>query len=178
MGAAAGSEPVVWQGTPAARADVASYLALLLGAVVASAGLLFLARAEAGGSGGERSLAAIAPWLVAFVWLVCLGAALGMYLRSRSTRYTLTAERLRVTTGLLSTTTQELELRRVRDTVVVQPALLRMLGLGHVTLVSADASTPRAVLRAVPDPLALQSQIRAFAQAAYRSGGVREIDVL
>lgn len=176
MEAAAGSEPVVWQGTPAARADVASYLALLLGAVVATAGLVFLARAEAGG--GERSLGAIVPWLVAFVWLVCLAASLGMYLRSRSTRYTLTAERLRVTTGLLSTTTQELELRRVRDTVVLQPALLRMLGLGHVTLVSADASTPRAVLRAVPDPLALQSQIRAFAQAAYRSGGVREIDVL
>lgn len=176
MGTTAGSEPVVWQGTPAARADVASYAALLLGAVVATAGLFFLGRADAGD--GARSLGAIVPWLVAFVWLVCLGAALGIYLRSRSTRYTLTAERLRVTTGLLSTTTQELELRRVRDTVVTQPVLLRMLGLGHVTLLSADASTPRAVLRAVPDPLALQSQIRGFAQAAYRSGGVREIDVL
>ena len=171
------SEPVVWRGTPSARADLPSYVALLLGAVVATAGLVFLARAGDNG-GGERTLGDLVPWLVAFVWVACLGAALALYLRSRATRYTLTAERLRVTTGLLSTTTQEIELRRVRDTVVVQPFLLRLLGLGHVTLMSADASTPRATLKSVPDPQALQSTIRSFVQGAYRDGRVREIDVL
>ena len=172
-----GTEPVVWQGTPSARAELPSYLALILGAVVATVGLVILGRADDAGDGG-RSLADLVPWLVTLVWLVCLGAAVGLYVRSRATRYVLTEERLRVTTGLLSTTTQELELRRVRDTVVVQPFMLRMLGLGHVTLVTADASTPRATLRAVHDPLGLQTQIRSFVQRAYRGGGVREIDVL
>jgi uncharacterized membrane protein YdbT with pleckstrin-like domain len=171
------SEPVVWQGTPSPRADLPSHAALLLGAGLATAGLVFLGRAGDGGGSG-RSLSDLVPWLVALVWVVCLGAVLALYLRSRATRYTLTAERLRVTTGLLSTTTQEVELRRVRDTVVVQPFLLRMLGLGHVTLMSADASTPRTTLRSVPDPQGLQSTIRSFVQGAYRAGGVREIDVL
>ena len=86
-------------------------------------------------------------------------------------------ERLRVTTGLLSTTTQEIELRRVRDTVVMQPLSLRVLGLGHVVLLSADASTPRVTLSAVPQPVQLQSTIRELVQQAYRRSGVREFDV-
>lgn len=175
-------EAVVWQGTPSARADLPSYLALGAGALLATVGLVFLGRASAGDVGagdvGERSLGSLVPWLVALVWAVCLGAALATYLRSRAVRYTLTEERLRVTTGLLSTTTNELELRRVRDTVVVEPFTLRLLGLGHVTLITADASTPRVTLRAVPAPQPLQSTIRTLVQRAYGRGGVREIDVL
>jgi uncharacterized membrane protein YdbT with pleckstrin-like domain len=171
------ADPVVWRGTPSARAQLPTFVALLLGAVVVTAGLVFLGRASAGGV-GERSLASLVPWLVALAWVVCLGAALAAYLRTRAIRYTLTEERLRVTTGLLSTTTQELELRRVRDTVVVEPFTLRLLGLGHVTLITADASTPRTTLQAVPDPQALQSTIRSLVQRAYRDGRVREVDVL
>ena len=170
-------EPVVWQGSPSARADLPSYVALVGGALLATVGVVFLGRAS-GGDGGERSLAALVPWIVALVWVVALGAALATYLRSRAVRYVLTAERLRVTTGLLSTTTHELELRRVRDTVVVEPFLLRLVGLGHVTLITADASTPEVTLRAVPGPQPLQSTIRSLVQGAYRAGGVREIDVL
>jgi len=169
-------EPAVWQGNPSARAELPTYVALLLGALVASAALVFLGRASET-DGGGRSLGPLVPWLVAFAWLVCAAAALGLYLRSRATRYELTSERLRVTTGLLSTTTQEIELRRVRDTVVVQPFLLRMLGLGHVVLISADASTPRVTLSAVPEPTQLQSTIRELVHQAYRGGGVRELDV-
>jgi uncharacterized membrane protein YdbT with pleckstrin-like domain len=167
---------VVWQGHPSPRAQLPTYVALALGTVVVVAGLVFLGRA--GGTGaGDRSLAPLVPWLVALALLGAAAVALATYLRSRSTRYTLTAERLRVTTGLLSTTTQELELRRVRDTVVVQPLSLRVLGLGHVTLISADASTPRVSLLAVPEPEALQSTIRSLVQDSSRRGGVREVDV-
>ncbi len=175
------TEPLVWQGTPAVRAQLPTYAALALGVVAATAGLLFLGRAgdAAGDAGvGGRSLGPLVPWLLALLWLGAGVVALSVYLQSRSTRYTLTSERLRVITGLLSTTTQELELRRVRDTVVVQPFFQRLLGLGHVTLISADASTPRVTLRSVADPAALQSTIRSYVQQAYARGGVREIDVL
>jgi uncharacterized membrane protein YdbT with pleckstrin-like domain len=171
------SEPVVWRGTPSALAQAPTYVALLLGLLVATAGLVFLGRAGGTGAGG-RSLGPIVPWLVALAWVGAGAVALSVYLQSRSTRYTLTAQRLRVTTGLLSTTTQELELRRVRDTVVVQPLFQRLLGLGHVMLISADASTPRVTLRSVADPGGLQSTIRSHVQQAYARGGVREIDVL
>jgi uncharacterized membrane protein YdbT with pleckstrin-like domain len=175
-GPLAADEEVVWRGHPSPRADLPTYVALLLGAVLGTAGLVFLGRAESARD-GARGLSELVPWLVALVWLVSAGAALACYLRSRATRYTLTAERLRVTTGLLSTTTQELELRRVRDTVVVQPFFLRLVGLGHLVLLSADASTPRTTLRAVPDPQSLQTTVRSFVQRGYRSGAVREVDV-
>lgn len=171
----------VWEGRPSPLAQLPSYVALLVGAIVATAGILFLARASGtggGADGGTRSLETVAPWLVVLAWLGCGAAALAVFLKSRSTRYVLTSERLRVITGLLSTTTQEIELRRVRDTIVVQPFFLRLVGLGHVTLMSADSSTPRATIRAVPDPATLQSKIRSFVQESYRRGGVREIDVL
>ena len=170
------AEPVVWQGTPSARAQLPTYAALALGALVATAGLVFLGSADEGAGG--RSLRPLVPWLVVLAWGVCGFAALATYVRNRATRYALTSERLRVTTGLLSTTTQELELRRVRDTLVVRPLLLRLLGLGHVTLLSADASTPRVTLWAVPDPEQLQSTVRDLVQQAYRAGRVREVDVL
>ena len=168
----------LWQGRPAARAQLPTYLALLAGALLATVGLVFLARAS-DAPAGERSLATLLPWLIALAWVIALAAALATYLGSRTIRYTLSEERLRVTTGLLSTTTQELELRRVRDTVVVRPLLLRLLGVGHVTLLSADATTPRVTLQAVPDPEALQTTIRGLVDQHYRQrGGVREIDVL
>ena len=170
------SDPVVWRGNPSPRAQLPTFAALLLGAIVATAAIVFLGR-ESDAGDGDRSLGPLVPWLVAFAWLVCAAAALGVYLRSRSTRYALTTERLRVTTGLLSTTTQEMELRRVRDTVVLQPLFLRMMGLGHVALVSADASTPRVTLAAVPAPEQLQSTIRELVHQAYRGGAARELDV-
>lgn len=171
------AEPVVWRGTPAPRASLLTYVALAGAATGATGALLFVGQGR-DAAGGERSLGALVPWLITLTWLLCAAGAVGAYLRSRSTRYVLTAERLRVTTGLLSTTTQELELRRVRDTVVVRPLLLRLLGLGHVMLLTADASTPRVTLQAVPEPEQLQSTIRSFVQQSYRGGAVREIDVL
>ena len=170
------SDATVWTGAPSARAELPTYLALLLGGIVATAA--FIALGDASDTGrNERSLNTLVPWLVTATWLVCAGAAVGVLVRSRSRRYELTTERLRVTTGLLSTTTQEIELRRVRDTVVVQPFFLRMMGLGNVTLLSADSSTPRVTLDAVPDPTRLQSTVRELVQQAYRRSGVREFDV-
>jgi uncharacterized membrane protein YdbT with pleckstrin-like domain len=170
------SDATVWSGAPSARAELPSYLALLLGGIAATAAFVFLGDADQAGRSG-RSLGALVPWLVTATWLVCAGAAAAILVQSRSKRYELTTQRLRVTTGLLSTTTQEIELRRVRDTVVVQPFFLRMMGLGHVTLLSADSSTPRVTLDAVPDPTRLQSTIRELVQEAYRRGAVREFDI-
>jgi uncharacterized membrane protein YdbT with pleckstrin-like domain len=171
-------ESTVWQGTPAVLADLPSYVALVLGALVLTVGFVALGNAMPEPAVGERDPARIVPWVIAAVWVGCALAALAFYARSRSTRYLLTTQRLRITTGLLSTTTEDIELRRVRDTSVVRPFLLRLLGLGHVVLVSADPSSPRVELRAVRDPDARQSQIRELVQGLYLRHGVREIDVM
>ena len=171
-------ERTIWQGTPSPLAELPLFLALTAGAVLATVALRALASSTSRPVVGAADPTRIYTWLTVGVWVAWAVAALAAYVRARATRYVITTERLRVTTGLLSTTTEDVELRRVRDSTVVRPFLLRLLGLGHVVLMSADASTPRAVLRAVRDPDGLQSTIRELVQGLYARFGVREIDVM
>ena len=171
-------ERTVWQGTPSQAVNVPSYLLLGLVAVVATVVLLAFRNSSADGgavTGGSNS---VFVWLLVAVWSVCVILVLAQYLKVRSERYLITSERLKITTGLFSTATEEVELRRVRDTSVVKPFLLRLLGLGNVHIVSADLSAPRVTLRAVRDPDGLQSTIRDLVQGLYRRHGVREVDVM
>jgi uncharacterized membrane protein YdbT with pleckstrin-like domain len=172
------SERTLWQGTPSALAALPPYIALAGAAIAATFGLLMLRGAAlARATVGARDPGRVFLWAVAALWIGCALVALAIFLRSRSTRYQVTSERLRITTGLLSTTTDDLELWRVRDSRVVRPALMRLLGLGHVVLISTDRSTPEVQLRAVRDPDALQTAIRGVMQGLSRRQGVREIDV-
>src|SRR5215208_642517 len=163
------SERTIWQGTPSALADLPTYIALAAAAIAATAGLLALrSAAMARAAVGAPDPGRLFLWAIAALWIGCALVGLAVFLRARSTRYQVTSERLRITTGLLSTATDDLELWRVRDSRVVRPALMRLLGLGHVILVSTDRSTPEVMLRAVPDPDALQTAIRGVMQGLSR----------
>ena len=170
-------ERTVWQGTPSPLAELPTFAVLTAGAALATVALRAVAHSTSRPVVGATDPTRIFSWLTIGLWVAWAVAALAAYVRTRSTRYVVTTERLRVTTGLLSTTTEDVELRRVRDSTVVRPFLLRVLGLGHVVLMSADTSTPRAVLRAVRNPDRLQSTIRELVQDLYARFGVREIDV-
>ena len=76
------------------------------------------------------------------------------------TIYELTSMRLRIIRGLLSNTIEELELVRVRDTKVKQSAGERVLNIGDITVISADATTPELQLRNVRNPLEVREMIR------------------
>jgi uncharacterized membrane protein YdbT with pleckstrin-like domain len=171
-------EQTVWRGTPSLLAELPRVLGQAAVAAVATVGLRALAHGTPHPEIGARDPTRIFTWLTAGVWIAWALAALTAPLRARATRYVLTTERLRVTTGLLSTTTEDVELRRVRDLTVMRPFFLRLLGLGHVMVVSADSSTPRVVLRAVRDPDGLQSKIREIVQALYVRFGMREIEMI
>lgn len=172
------AERTVWQGTPSQAVNVPSWTLLALAAAAATIGLRALQRATAARGGLTERTADVFGWLVVIVWAGFALLALAQYLRVRTTRYWLTTERLRVTTGIFSTETDEIELRRVRDFRIVRPFFARLLGLGHIHLISADASTPRVTLRAVKNPDELQSSIRGIVQSLYRRGAVKEIDVM
>ena len=76
------------------------------------------------------------------------------------TRYELTTERLRVYRGILGNRMDELELVRVKDSRVKQHMGERMLDVGDITVISADASSPDMVLNNVRDPLEVRELIR------------------
>ena len=173
------TDQTVWQGRPSALLDLPFYTLLLVGAVAASLGLLFMLPAPGTASVSERSSTAqLFQWLIAGVWLVSVGLALARWLTRRSTRYVLTSERLRVTTGVFSTTTEDTELRRVRDSAVSRPFSLRIVGLGDVRIASADPSTPRITLQAIRDPDRVQDTLRRLVEHRIKAQGVREIDVM
>jgi len=162
-------ERVVWQGTPSPLVNLPLYLLLFLGAVLATAGLLWL-RGRGGG--------AVVGWLIVAAWAICLLVALAAYVKLRATKYTLTSERLRVTTGIFSTETDDIELRRVRDLVVRCPIFLRLLGLGDVVVTSTDRTNPVLTLHAVPRPHDLQGTLRTHVNEQLARYGVGEIEMV
>ncbi len=113
-----------------------------------------------------------------FVWLVVPAAvAVWRYLEQISIHYSLTNERLKVRTGVLSKRQEELELYRVKDTSLEIPFFLRLFGLAHVVLYSSDASHSVMRLRAIPDAERVRDQIRGLVEKRREAKGVRELDV-
>ena len=80
------------------------------------------------------------------------------------TIYELTTQRLRVIRGLLGNAIEEMELVRVRDTKVTQSGGERLLNIGDVTVVSADATTPEILLSNITNPVEVRELIRKAVQ--------------
>ncbi len=86
--------------------------------------------------------------------------ALWRYLVIRCTRYVITNERIKITTGVFSTKTEYLELYRVNDITFEQPFFLRVFSLGNLRLITSDVSTPELTLWAIPASEELLGEIR------------------
>ena len=170
-------ERTVWRGSPSQVVNLPVYLILAIGVIVSTVGLLFLRNGTAPSATTDVNLRSVYPWIIVAIWVLCGIGALASYLKVSTTKYVLTSERLRVTTGVLATRTEDLELRRVRDSVILRPLWARMAGLGDVQILSADASTPRVVLHAIRDPDAVQTMVRSNVQVQWSRFGVRQMEL-
>jgi len=88
--------------------------------------------------------------------------ALWKWLTLKCTKYVITTERIRITSGVFSTKTDYLELYRVNDITFEQPFFLRIFSLGNLVLTTSDVSTPSLILRAIPSSEELHSEIRKY----------------
>jgi len=79
--------------------------------------------------------------------------------------------------GVFSKRTDELELYRVKDTVLVEPFWLRLVSLGHIDLTTSDRTTPLVRIAAVPDAARLREELRSNVERMRVLRGVREADV-
>ncbi|HEY0944405.1 MAG TPA: PH domain-containing protein [Opitutaceae bacterium] len=154
-------ENVVWRGSPSQWINFGTYLLCLLiaGAVVP----LYL-------------FTQLGPIAFAFLALPAGFAAI-QWLLTRCHVYEVTTERIRTITGLLSRTSTELELYRVRDYTVIRPFWLRLVGRGNLVLQTSDRSNPQLILRAIPAVESLKDQIRANTERLRLSRGVRDIEI-
>jgi uncharacterized membrane protein YdbT with pleckstrin-like domain len=154
-------ETLLWKGSPSQWTNFGSYLfALILLAAIVTA------------------YALVAPQPLILVALVFPLGLLGYrWLETRTHRYEVTNERIRITTGILSRRTTELELYRVRDYTLVEPFWLRLIGRGNLIIETADRTNPQIVIRAVPGAPALKDQIRTHTERMRQLRGVRDIDI-
>ncbi len=154
----------VWRGTPSQWSNFGVYFfCLLLAAAVVAAYLLVPPQSQ--------TPLIFLGLIVPFLWF------LSRWIGLKCHRYEVTSERIKVTTGLMSRRTSELELYRVRDYSVVEPFWLRLVGCGNIILVSADRTTPQIVLRAVPQAATLKDQIRLHTEKMRQRRGVRDLEI-
>lgn len=159
----AAPETSIWKGTTSQWTNFWYYLICLLVAV----GIVVLANALVPFTAGLAALALLVPAAAGAIrWWV-----------TRCTVYELTTERFRVTTGVLNRRQDELELFRVKDYSVDQPFVLRLLGLGNLNMVTADATTPTIQIKAVRGVYELRDQLRRVVDAARDRKRVRQMDV-
>ena len=71
------------------------------------------------------------------------------YLVTRCRSYKLTDQRLVITSGVLNRKNEQIELFRVKDIDWEEPLMLRLFGLGRLTIRSTDSTDPIATLNAL-----------------------------
>ncbi|HZN89161.1 MAG TPA: PH domain-containing protein [Thermoleophilaceae bacterium] len=143
-------ERVLYQGRPAWRALLTFYAGGLVLAVVVFVVLVPLLDVGAVGV------------LVALV--IAAGTLLIGWLRRVSTRYLITDQRLRITTGIVRREVHETRLARVQNVNYQQSVLDRMLGVGHVDFDTAGTDDSEFQFSYVNGP---EKVVRAVDQAIH-----------
>lgn len=114
---------------------------------------------------------------LAFSFLIFpLAMSAWRFLTTNFSRFEITSERIRITTGVLSKRLDEMELYRVKDSTLEQPFLLRLVGLGNVFIKTSDPTTPRIEIRAILDARQVRENLRGCVEKMRDKKGVREVD--
>lgn len=87
----------------------------------------------------------------------------------KSTRLTLTDQRLIVSQGVFNKSTNETELYRVRDTSIEEPFFYRMFGVGNILVYSTDEAEGKLQFNAFHKPHWIKDQIRNYAEICRRN---------
>lgn len=156
-------ETTIWEGSPSQLLNMGVFLlcAVVAGGLIGAA-LVFWNKLPPPGPVIMAGLAAI-PLLYAFA----------RWLQIKCQRYHLTSERLRLRSGVLSRKTDEIELYRVKDYVLIEPFWLRLFGLSNLSLTTTDDANPQVFIRAVGEGDNLRDQIRKHVEICRERKNVR-----
>lgn len=157
-------EETIWKGTSSHWKNFNSY-ALTLAGLIGAAVLHFWPRT------------AVGAWVFIVPAVLAIWAAWN-WLLIRTTNYNLSTERLITTHGILTKVTDTLELYRVRDMQIVQPVLLRIVGLQNIQVFTNDSSTSKLLLDFIPTSLSLGDKLRKSVEDCREAKRVRAMDVL
>jgi len=160
--AAALKEETLWRGTPSAKILFGQILMIVVVLIVIPLVTHFIAANISDLEMGARAVR-IGWWITAIIVLVQIGWLFVALARLRSTHYTITNQRVMIERGIVTKSVGEIDLRYIDDTQFFQSLVARLLGIGNVTLVSSDKTTPVFVLEGVSDPRTVRELIRSQA---------------
>ena len=138
-------EKDLYAGHPAVIYSVGQALPILV--AIAAAAIAILATAP------------VAYVVLGFVLLVAI-VCLGYYLKSASTHYQITTQRIKLERGLLSKVQESLELFRIDHFELHKPLGMRLVGQGSLHLFSSDAELENFYIYGVPSLEALADTLR------------------
>lgn len=155
-------EETLWQGTPSVALLAGHFAGIVLVLVAVPLLSRFFASTmpEMDRAAGMIRFGWFATAILVVIQSIALLVA---WIRLRSTMYRVTNQRIQVEQGIFSKTVDEIDLRYVDDSTFTQSLVERILGIGSVTLISSDKSSPRYVLRSIRDPRGVREMIRAEA---------------
>jgi membrane protein YdbS with pleckstrin-like domain len=163
---AANQETDIFQLSPVARAFPGQ---ILLAVVFIGLGVGLALRAQ---DFSWSPRVALVPLALALLLLLLV------WIRVKSCSYRLTTQRLFARRGWLAKHVDELELYRVKDVVVDQRFLQRMMGYGTITVLTDDDTTPTMDLVRISRPTEIKEMIRTQYRAARRREGVHATEFL
>jgi membrane protein YdbS with pleckstrin-like domain len=150
-------ETTLWKGSPSQWLNLGPFTACII---------LLIGFAVAG------SFFALA-WAGMVVPLAYMG---WRYLVVRCQVFELTTQRLRITNGVINQHIDEIELYRVKDTLMVRSWWMRLTGLSSIALQTSDRSLPNLVIPAISGGMEVREQLRKQVEAQRDSKRVREMD--
>ena len=169
---AADQERVYFEGSPLVRGHLGRFLIYaLIGALLIASPFLYrymISSDESWPPGG---------WVTVLV-LILLGLIVLIIpiLAAKALRYRVSSYRIDYERGILSKTGDTMELWHVDDIKFHQSFLDRMLGVGTITVMSDDQTTPELNLRGVPNPRELYNTLKQRVITIKRSRGVIKMD--
>ena len=95
-----------------------------------------------------------------------------------STQYRITNQRFFKQTGLIARHEEEIELFRIRDVKFHQGIIQRLFGIGNITVISSDATSPLLLIEGVHTPKEIKETLRTACREARRAEGVRNAEFL
>jgi putative membrane protein len=108
-----------------------------------------------------RTIVSLAVAALALLWLIVV------WIRWQSTAYTLTDQRIKIETGILSRSEKIIPIDRIQDCTTRVSLIGRMLGYGRVEVDAAGAQGAEVLLH-LPNPGSFRDQV--FVQSERRRG--------
>lgn len=166
------NEQTLWNGSPSWLLHLGKVIIWGILGIVLPALIIYL------WTNGQQN-----PKLDMFFWIFVLGSFIIPFaiifikiFDTRFTNYSLTSERLIIKKGILTRTTDEIELYRVKDIRLVEPFLQRLVGLSVIEITSSDRSNPNLSLSGIKNGDELRNNLRNQVERLRTNKNVREVD--